>query len=80
MPCYVHVGPTSPRSGPKDCDEPSIHMHLLSAAFQVTFVSPYFSVGNAAGAAIQITWLYNSRDGAVEEGGGLAMRMQPTFT
>ena len=36
-------------------------MHLLSTAFQGTFVSPYFLVGNAMGAAIQITQLYNSR-------------------
>ena len=56
----MRIGPASPGSGPKECDESSIHTHLLFAVFQVTFVSPYFLVGNAAGATIQIIWLYNS--------------------
>ena len=37
-----------------------MHTHLLSAAFHVHFVSPYFLVANAVGAARQITRLYNS--------------------
>ena len=53
------VGPTSPGFGPKECDESSMHTHLLSAIFQVTFVSPYFLVGNGVGVVVQITWLYN---------------------
>ena len=56
----TRVGPASPGSGPKECDESCMHTHLLSAAFQVTFVSPYFLVANAVGAAVQITRLYNS--------------------
>ena len=54
------VGPASPRFGPKECDESGMHTHLLFAAFQVTFVSPYFLVANVTGAAVQITQLYNS--------------------
>ena len=54
------VGPASPKFGPKECDEPDMHTHLLFAAFQVTSISPYFLVGNATGAAVQITPLYNS--------------------
>ena len=53
------VGPASPGSGAKECDELGMHTHLLSAAFQVTSVSPYFLVGNAVGVALQITRLYN---------------------
>ena len=37
-----------------------MHTHLLSAVFHVHFVSPYFLMANATGAAIQITQLYNS--------------------
>ena len=37
-----------------------MHTHLLFATFQVHSVSPYFLVANAAGAAVQITRLYNS--------------------
>ena len=37
-----------------------MHTNLLSAAFHVHSVSPYFLVANAAGAAVQITRLYNS--------------------
>ena len=37
-----------------------MHTHLLFATFHVHFVSPYFLVANAAGAAGQMTWLYNS--------------------
>ena len=37
-----------------------MHTHLLSAAFHVHSLSPYFLVANAAGAARQITQLYNS--------------------
>ena len=37
-----------------------MHMHLLSAVFWVTFVSPCFFVDNVVGAAVQITRLYNS--------------------
>ena len=53
------VGPASPIFGPKECDEPGMYTHLLSAAFQVTFVSPYFLVANATGATVQITRLCN---------------------
>ena len=54
------IGPTSPGSGSKECDESSMHTYVLFAAFQVTFVSHYFLVGNVVGATLQITWLYNS--------------------
>ena len=54
------VGPASPGFGPKECDESDMHTHLLSTTFQVTFVAPYFLVGNVVVAAVQITWLYNS--------------------
>ena len=37
-----------------------MHTHLLCAAFQVAFISPYFLMGNAAGVAVQISRLYNS--------------------
>ena len=32
-----------------------MHTHLLSVAFQVTTVSPYFLVANAAGTVVHIT-------------------------
>ena len=54
------VEPASPRFGLKECGESSMHTHLLSARFQVSSLSPCSFVGNAAGAAIQITRLYNS--------------------
>ena len=54
------VGPVSPGSRPKECDESSMHAHLLSVAFHVHSVSPYFLVPNVVGAAVQITRLYNS--------------------
>ena len=38
----MRVGPANPGSGPKECDESSVHMHLLSAAFWVTSISTYF--------------------------------------
>ena len=56
----TRVGPTSPRFGPKECDESGMHTHLLFVAFQVTSISPYFLAGNAVGAALQIIRLYNS--------------------
>ena len=37
-----------------------MHTHLLFAAFQVTSISPYFLVANAADVVVQITRLYNS--------------------
>ena len=46
------IGPASPRCGPKECDESGMHAHLLFAAFQVTFASLYFLVGNAAGVVV----------------------------
>ena len=55
----TRVGPASPGSGPKECDKSGMHTHLLSVAFQVTSVSPYFLVANAVGIAVQITRLYN---------------------
>ena len=48
----MHVGPTSPRSGPKECDELGMHTHLFSAMFHGTSVSPYFLVGNVGGAVV----------------------------
>ena len=55
------VGPASPGSRLKECNESGMHTHLLSAAFQVHSVSPYFLVANAVGVAVQITRLYNLR-------------------
>ena len=54
------VGPASPGYRLKECGESGMHTHLLSAAFQLTSVSPYFFGGNVAGATVQITRLYNS--------------------
>ena len=54
------IGPASPGPGLKECDESGMHTHLLSAAFHVHSLSPYILVANAAGAAVQITRLYNS--------------------
>ena len=51
-----------------------MHTHLLSASFHVRSVSPSFLVANGAVAAGQITRLYNSGAGAVEERGGLGTR------
>ena len=56
----TYVGLASPGFGPKECDKLGMHTHLLSAAFHVNFVSPYFLVGNAASGAVQITRLHNS--------------------
>ena len=55
----MHVGPASPGSGPKECDELGMHTHFFFAVFHVFFVSPYFLMGKAVGAALQITRPYN---------------------
>ena len=54
-------------------------MHLLSAVFQVTSISPYFLVANAVGAAIQITRLYNSGVERLKNEEDWP-RVQPAFT
>ena len=46
------VGHENPKSGLKECGELGMHTHLPSAMFLVTFVSPYFVVGNAVGAVV----------------------------
>ena len=56
----MHIGPASPIFGPKECNELGMHTHLLFAAFQVTSLSAFSFVGNAVGATVQITRLYNS--------------------
>ena len=53
-------------------------MHLLSVVFHVTFVFTLFFVGNAMGAAIQITWVYNSGVKWLKKEDW--PRMQPAFT
>ena len=73
------VGPASPRSRPKECDESGMHTHLLFATFQVNFVSPYFLVAHAAGATIEITRLYNSGVERLKNEEDWA-RVRPTFT
>ena len=56
-----------------------MHTHLLFAVFQGTFVSPYFLVANAAVAAGQITWLYNSELERLKNEEDWA-RVRPAFT
>ena len=56
-----------------------MHTHLLFAAFHVHSLSPYFLVANAAGAAEQITRLYNSRVERLKNEEDWA-RVWPTFT
>ena len=69
----MHVGPTSPGSRPKECDKLGIHTHLLSAVFQVTSVSLYF-LWVMLWVLLYRSHGYITRCGAVEEGGGLAVR------
>ena len=45
------IGPASPGSRPKECDESGMHTHLLFVAFHVHSLSPSFLVANATGAA-----------------------------
>ena len=56
-----------------------MHTYLLSAAFHVHFVSPYFLVANAMGTAGQITRLYNSRVERLKNEEDWA-RLWPAFT
>ena len=56
-----------------------MHTHLLSAAFHVHSLSPYFLVANAAGAVGQITRLYNSGLERLKNEEDWA-RVRPAFT
>ena len=56
-----------------------MHTHLLFASFQVISVSPCFLVANVAGAAVQITRLYNSGVERLKNEEDWP-RVRPTFT
>ena len=56
-----------------------MHTHLLSAAFQVHSISPYFLMANAVGVVVQIIRLYNSGVEGLKNEEDWA-RMWPAFT